>query len=103
MNMSTRTLPDSIALAPPDNWSDFPLDADDFRAFRTSLIETLGKDGEITRGDQRQIEIFLTTLHRYAAEQKVIMAAGAIDLVEMNEGDGADTDDGLGRGRHRAA
>ena len=80
--MTTRTLPDSITLTTPENWSDFPIDPDEFKVFRRQIIEGLAERDDVGRADQRQAEVFLTGLHRLAVEHRVFLAAGVIDLLE---------------------
>ena len=77
-SMTTRQLPDSVTIAFPDDWTDFPLEVDRFQQFRQALIDRLADEGSLSRNDIRTVEVFLSQIRRYATEHNVIMSAGMI-------------------------
>lgn len=74
--MSTRVLPDSIQLATPAEWDEFPIDLAEFTDFRRRTIAKMSSQGQLDRASIRQVELFLVDLHRTVQRENVIFAAG---------------------------
>ncbi|MCY4425257.1 MAG: hypothetical protein OXC06_19515 [Acidimicrobiaceae bacterium] len=83
-------LPDSVALALPEEWEDIPLEASEYRQFIEQQLAGLKEAGFDDRADLRQFEVLAELGYELAQRARVMMASSLVAVMEgSNEDDEA--------------
>jgi hypothetical protein len=85
MAMTTRLLPDSLQISLPPAWSDIPLKEPEIGKATEQTLQRLGSD--LTRAEQRQVEIFFDRVRQISRQQRIVLAGGAFQVEGEGEGD----------------
>lgn len=78
-------LPDSIALALPEEWDDIPLEKAEYRAVAKKQLQALKEAGLNDRADLRQFELLMELGHQLATAARVMMASSLVALMGNSE------------------
>lgn len=73
-------MPDSIALALPDEWVDVPLEEAAYRKFISQQMEDLMESGAVDRGDLRQFEVLAAVAYQIAKSSRVMIASSYVEV-----------------------
>lgn len=74
------TMPDSVALALPDDWLDIPLGEAEHRAFVDNQLRSLMEAGVVDRGQLRQFELVAAVAHQLAQRSRVMIASSYFEV-----------------------
>ena len=77
-------MPDSVALNLPEEWTDIPLEEDEYRTFTESQVQLLKDTGDWKPAELRQVELLMAIAFQ-AARQSRVMIASSYAAVEQAE------------------
>lgn len=83
-------MPDSIALALPDEWLDVPLEEAEYRGFINQQLAGLMEAGVADRADLRQFELLAAVAYQVAKRSRVMIASSYIDVEFADDDDDDD-------------
>lgn len=86
-------LPDSVALALPEEWVDIPLGNAAYREFMEKQLQALQEAGFQDRANLRQLELLMELGHQLATSARVMMASSLVAL--MSGADSEEEDDAV--------
>ena len=83
-------MPDSIALALPDEWLDIPLEESEYREFTKQQLEDLKGAGVEDRADLRQFELLAAVGYQLAQSSRVMIASSYVEVEPAADDDDED-------------